>query len=128
MAAEESRRVDFRAWLVRVFPREPYIGKFFALLFWGYVGATYASYLLETREYGIAIVTLAFEPSGMRLTVADNGRGSWGNVRGLGGTGFGIPGLEERASALGGRVRASDAHGGGFVLEVELPTTPAGVA
>jgi signal transduction histidine kinase len=60
MAAEESRRVDFRAWLVRVFPREPYIGGLFALLFWGYVGATYASYLLDTREYGIAIVTLAF--------------------------------------------------------------------
>jgi signal transduction histidine kinase len=60
MAAEESSRVDFRAWLVRVFPREPYIGGFFALLFWGYVGATYASYLLDTREYGIAIVTLAF--------------------------------------------------------------------
>jgi signal transduction histidine kinase len=60
MAAEESRKVDFRAWLVRLFPTEPYIGKFFALLFWGYVGATYASYLLNTREYGIAIVTLAF--------------------------------------------------------------------
>jgi signal transduction histidine kinase len=60
MAAKESRRVDFRALLVRVFPREPYIGSFFALLFWGYVGATYASYLLDTREYGIAIVTLAF--------------------------------------------------------------------
>jgi signal transduction histidine kinase len=60
MAAEESRRVGFRAWLVRVFPREPYIGRFFALLFWGYVGATYASYLLDTREYGIAVVTLAF--------------------------------------------------------------------
>ena len=60
MATEESRRVGFRAWLVRVFPSEPYIGRFFALLFWGYVGATYASYLLETREYGIAVVTLAF--------------------------------------------------------------------
>jgi signal transduction histidine kinase len=60
MAAEESRKVGFRAWLVRVFPRDPYIGRFFALLFWGYVGATYVSYLLDTREYGIAIVTLAF--------------------------------------------------------------------
>jgi signal transduction histidine kinase len=71
---------------------------------------------------------LAFEPSGVRLTVADNGRGTSGNVEGLGGTGFGIPGLEERASALGGRVSAADADGGGFVLEVELPTTPVGVA
>jgi signal transduction histidine kinase len=71
---------------------------------------------------------LAFEPSGVRLTVADDGRGSSGNVQGLGGTGFGIPGLKERASALGGRVSAADADGGGFVLEVELPATPAGVA
>jgi signal transduction histidine kinase len=71
---------------------------------------------------------LAFEPSGVRLTVADNGRGSSGNDQGLDGTGFGIPGLEERASALGGRVSAADADGGGFVLEVQLPTTPAGVA
>jgi signal transduction histidine kinase len=71
---------------------------------------------------------LAFEPSRVRLTIADNGRGSSGNVRGLGGTGFGIPGLEERASALGGRVSTADADGGGFVLKVELPTTPVGVA
>jgi signal transduction histidine kinase len=71
---------------------------------------------------------LAFEPSGVQLTVADNGRGSSGNVQRLGGTGFGIPGLKERASALGGRVSAADADGGGFVLEVELPTTPVGVA
>jgi signal transduction histidine kinase len=71
---------------------------------------------------------LAFEPSGVRLTVADNGRGSSDNVQGLGGTGFGIPGLKERASALGGRVSAAAANGGGFVLEVELPTSPVGVA
>jgi signal transduction histidine kinase len=71
---------------------------------------------------------LAFESSGVRLTVADNGRGSSGNVQGLGGTGFGITGLKERSSALGGRVSAAGADGGGFVLEVELPTTPVGVA
>ncbi len=71
---------------------------------------------------------LAFEPSGVRLTVADDGRGSSDSVHGLGGTGFGIPGLKERASALGGRVSAAAADGGGFVLEVELPTTPVGVA
>jgi signal transduction histidine kinase len=71
---------------------------------------------------------LAFEPSGVRLTVADNGRGSSDNVQGLGGTGFGIPGLKERASALGGRVSAAAANGRGFVLEVELPTSPVGVA
>ena len=71
---------------------------------------------------------LAFEPSDVRLTVADNGRGSSGNTQRHTGTGFGIAGLEERASALGGRVSAADVNGGGFVLEVELPTTPAGIA
>jgi signal transduction histidine kinase len=70
---------------------------------------------------------LAFEPSDVRLTVADNGHGSSGNVQGLGGTGFGIPGLKERASALGGKVSTADLNGGGFVLEVELPTTPVGI-
>ena len=70
--------------------------------------------------------TLAFEPSGVRLTVADNGRGASDNDQALEGTGFGIPGLEERASALGGTVSAANADGGGFVLEVQLPTTAAG--
>src|SRR5215208_5449607 len=60
MAAKESGRVSFRAWLVRVFPVEPYIGRFFALFFWGYFGVTYVSYLLDGREYGVVIVTLAF--------------------------------------------------------------------
>jgi signal transduction histidine kinase len=73
-------------------------------------------------------IKLAFEPFSVRLTVADNGCGASGNDQGLGGTGFGIPGIEERASALGGTVSAADADGGGFVLEVQLPTTPAGVA
>ena len=71
---------------------------------------------------------LAFEPSGVRLTVPDNGRGSSGNDRGLDGMGFGIPGLRERATALGGTVSAGEADGEGFVLQVELPTIPAGVA
>ena len=46
---------------MRVFPREPYIARFFALFFWGYFGVTYVSYLLDGREYGVVIVTLAFE-------------------------------------------------------------------
>jgi signal transduction histidine kinase len=71
---------------------------------------------------------LAFEPSGVRLTVTDNGRGSSGNHQGLDATGFGIPGLRERASALGGTLSADDADGGGFVLEVQLPMMPAEVA
>ena len=41
MVAEESGRVSFRAWLVRVFPLEPYVRRFFALLFWVYFGITY---------------------------------------------------------------------------------------
>src|SRR3712207_2454605 len=53
MAAEGSGRASFRAWLVRVFPMEPYIGRFFVLLFWGYFGATYISYLFDGREYGV---------------------------------------------------------------------------
>ena len=62
--------------------------------------------------------TLAFEPSLVRLTVADDGKGA---AEGAMERGFGLSGLEERTAALGGTLSAGNAAGGGFVLEVELP-------
>ena len=64
---------------------------------------------------------LAFEPSQVRLTVADNGRGMPEGDREKGIGGFGLPGLRERAVELGGTFRAGGGEGGGFVLTVELP-------
>jgi len=67
---------------------------------------------------------LAFEPSHVRLTVADNGRGTTDSdlEKDLGG--FGLLGLRERVAELGGTFKAGGSEGGGFVLTVELPVRP----
>lgn len=42
-------------------PEERYVDRLFALLFWAYFGASYASYLFEDeRRFGVLTVTLAF--------------------------------------------------------------------
>lgn len=68
--------------------------------------------------------TLAFEPEKVSLAVTDDGAGAPdGFMEG----GFGLQALNQRAGALGGKVKAGNAAGGGFALEVELPvgdTTP----
>ncbi len=62
-------------------------------------------------------VTLDYrEPGAVRLVVQDNGVG---NDKTDGG--FGLLGLRERASLLGGEVRIVTAPGQGFTLEVRLP-------
>jgi hypothetical protein len=60
MVTEGSGRASLRARFARVFPVEPYLGRFFTLLFWAYFGATYVSYLLDGQEYGVVTITLAF--------------------------------------------------------------------
>lgn len=67
--------------------------------------------------------TLAFGNPSVRLTVADDGRGAPEDASERG---FGLRGLRERAAALDGSLRAGNAPGGGFVLELELPLEPAG--
>jgi signal transduction histidine kinase len=67
---------------------------------------------------------LAFEPSRVRLTVADNGRGTPDSDRKKGRGGFGLTGLEERVAELGGTFSAGGGEGGGFVLTAELPVRP----
>ncbi|MBA4116163.1 MAG: sensor histidine kinase, partial [Rubrobacter sp.] len=65
---------------------------------------------------------LAFAPEGVWLTVADDGRGlKEGETEVSREGGFGIPGLRERAAALGGSVSVRNGDRGGCVLEVELP-------
>lgn len=67
---------------------------------------------------------LAFEPSHVRLTVADNGHGTTDSDLGKGLAGFGLLGLRERVAELGGTFKAGGSEGGGFVLTVELPVRP----
>src|SRR5215212_7761269 len=51
---------DHEGWLAQALPGEPYVGRLFALLFWGYFVAAYASYFLGDRGYGVVLVSLAF--------------------------------------------------------------------
>jgi signal transduction histidine kinase len=57
------------------------------------------------------------------LSIADNGKGATEIVKGIG-----LTGMEERLSALGGRVDAGAVSEGGFSLSVKVPlkTAPEG--
>jgi signal transduction histidine kinase len=64
-----------------------------------------------------ARVTLDFrDPARVLVSVVDDGRGAAGSPGGSG-----LAGLRERIAALGGRVLAGDAPGGGFCLQAEVP-------
>lgn len=63
-------------------------------------------------------VELASSPSGIRLTVTDNGIGmSSENPEG-----FGLRGMRARVAQVGGEMTVSAAPGGGTTLTVEVPT------
>lgn len=85
------------------------------------------------RHAGASHVTveIEYEPGAVRLRVSDDGRGySAGLVDGSGDGGNGLPGMRERALALGGEFAAGTRPGGGFAVEARLPTgddNPSGV-
>ena len=54
----------------------------------------------------------------MALSVTDNGHGASGAS---GADGFGLIGLRERITVLGGSVTAGNRPAGGFVLTIEVP-------
>lgn len=63
-------------------------------------------------------VELLYSDGGLQLRVRDNGPGpSSGGPTG----GHGLPGMRERAAAVGGQVRTGAAAVGGFVVEATLP-------
>lgn len=64
---------------------------------------------------------LTFTEEGSRLTVTDDGVGVPEDATGRG---FGLSALEVRVRTLGGSLKAGNAPGGGFAVEVELPTKP----
>ncbi|MEV4899102.1 histidine kinase [Nonomuraea sp. NPDC055795] len=71
-------------------------------------------------------VRLDYSGQGLRLSVRDNGPGpSGGNTPARHGPGpsggHGLAGMRERAVAVGGRLGAGAAHGGGFLIEAHLP-------
>jgi signal transduction histidine kinase len=65
-------------------------------------------------------VELHYTDRGLRLRIRDNGPGSPPTAP-AGGGGHGMPGMRERAAAVGGRLRAGPAAGGGFLVEAILP-------
>ena len=68
-------------------------------------------------------VELRYADDALRLRVRDNGPGP---LRPAGG-GQGLPGMRERALAVGGTLRTGPAPGGGFLVEALLPAKPDGL-
>lgn len=64
--------------------------------------------------------SLSYDDSGVRLAVADDGRGAQEETSG----GFGLISLQERVEALGGSYAAGNLPEGGFAVEVALPGAP----
>ncbi|MFW6692664.1 sensor histidine kinase [Streptomyces sp. MAR4 CNX-425] len=70
-------------------------------------------------------VEVHYADTALLLRIRDNGPGPAAPVR-PGSGGHGLPGMRERAAAVGGRLRSGPAVGGGFLLEATLPVqTPA---
>ena len=68
-----------------------------------------------------ASVSLDFrEPSRVRLTITDNGRGPQEKV-GCDHGGYGLRGVRERVEIIGGRLSAGPGSSGGFTLSIEVP-------
>lgn len=71
---------------------------------------------------GRAEVSLAVDPSGVHLTVADDGQGiEPAKLQGSTGGGFGLLGMRERARARGGTLTIESRPGAGTVVRAELP-------
>ncbi|WP_328855734.1 histidine kinase [Microbispora hainanensis] len=68
-------------------------------------------------------VRVAYGPEELTVVIEDDGAGTARAEAGLGG-GNGIPGMRERAAALGGSLAAGPRPGGGFRVEARLPLPP----
>ncbi|MGH2688458.1 MAG: sensor histidine kinase, partial [Actinomycetota bacterium] len=66
----------------------------------------------------VATVSIRYEPAALFVTVDDDGRGSTSDLP----AGHGLVGIRERAEALGGAAHLGPAPGGGFRVQVRLPT------
>jgi len=64
-------------------------------------------------------VTVRYNTATLGVEVADDGREP--SDAALPGTGHGLPGMRERAAAVGGTVAAGHRRGGGFIVRAELP-------
>jgi len=67
-----------------------------------------------------ATVTIAYEPSSIRIEVVDNGRGAASSIGGSG-SGQGLMSMRERSMILNGSFDAGPRPGGGFRVSVSIP-------
>jgi signal transduction histidine kinase len=72
-------------------------------------------------------VRVSYNPDDLSLEIADDGcapapRGAHRHGGGRGPAGAGIPGMRERAAALGGQLEAGPRPGRGFRVHARLPT------
>jgi signal transduction histidine kinase len=80
--------------------------------------------LTNTRRHapGAAVdVELRYADHALRLRIRDNGPGPAPMTPA---SGHGMPGMRERAAAVGGRLRSGPAQGGGFLIDATLPQSP----
>ncbi len=66
-------------------------------------------------------VTLTWQDDGLRIEVADDGRGPAEVRSRRPGEGYGLIGLHERAASVGGDLQTGPGPGGGFLLRATLP-------
>ncbi len=72
-----------------------------------------------------ALVTVAYEPNEVVLSIEDDGEGPRdGYELSEAGGGHGLLGMRERAALYGGIVQAGRRRGGGFAVRARLPTRP----
>jgi signal transduction histidine kinase len=66
-------------------------------------------------------VELRYTDHALRLRIRDNGPGSPPMTPA---GGHGMPGMRERATAVGGRLHTGPARGGSFLVDATLPQSP----
>jgi signal transduction histidine kinase len=78
------------------------------------------------RHAGPARVTVrvTYDDADVHVQIDDDGKAPSGRGSAIG-TGSGISGMRERATALGGNLSAGFRHGGGFRVSARLPVRPA---
>ncbi|QKW33496.1 sensor histidine kinase [Actinomadura sp. NAK00032] len=74
---------------------------------------------------GSARVRLAWNRDRVTITVADDGGGTRTAPAASAGPGYGLIGMRERATAVGGHLSAGRRPEGGFLVSTELPLPPA---
>jgi signal transduction histidine kinase len=77
--------------------------------------------VLRHADASLATVSVRYEPDGLVIEIADDGRGP---TNGVPSEGYGLAGMQERAAAIGGRLEAGSAPppGRGFRVRAWLPT------